>query len=55
MLKVNLRYVLYSHFNSRCHLGSASGFQSLQFRLIENKYGLKEVRYVQKKSRAKNK
>lgn len=26
----------------RCHLGSASGFQSLQFRLIENKYGLKE-------------
>lgn len=26
----------------RCHLGSASGFQSLQFRLIENKFGVKE-------------
>jgi hypothetical protein len=53
-LIINLRYVLYLHFNSRCHLGSASGFQSLQFRLIENKYGLKEVRNVHKNQPCKD-
>ena len=31
---------------SREHLATASGFQSLQFRLLENRLGLKEVKYV---------